>query len=68
VERQEVPNEEAAIHSLRACRRETMDCQETTEASLERKEPTSVDMESEAKHWEVLKEHSAVATDKALKK
>jgi hypothetical protein len=32
VERQEMPNEEAAIHSLRACQKEMMASQETMEA------------------------------------
>jgi hypothetical protein len=39
--RREVPNEETSIHSLRACRRETMACQEMTEAHLECNEPNS---------------------------
>jgi hypothetical protein len=68
VERQEIPNEEAAIHSLRACRRETMACQEMEEARLQCEDPTSVDMESKAKHRKVLKEHATVETDKALRK
>jgi hypothetical protein len=53
VERQ-MPIEEAAIHSLRACRKETMACQETTEARLECKEPTSEDMEPEMEHQEKM--------------
>jgi hypothetical protein len=32
VERQETPNEEIAIYSLRECRKETIACQGTTEA------------------------------------
>jgi hypothetical protein len=48
VERQKIPNKEAAIHSLRACSKEMMACQEMTEACLECEEPTSVDMETEA--------------------
>jgi hypothetical protein len=35
VEWQEIPNEEAAIHSLRACWKEKMACQGTMEACLE---------------------------------
>jgi hypothetical protein len=35
VERQETPNEDVAIYSLRECRKETMACQGTTEARLE---------------------------------
>jgi hypothetical protein len=60
VERQEVPNEEATVHSLSACWKETIACKETTEARLECEEPTSMDMESEAEHREVSKEHAAV--------
>jgi hypothetical protein len=40
VERQESPNKEVAIHSLRACRNERMACQETTKANPEKMEPT----------------------------
>jgi hypothetical protein len=68
VERQKIPNEEAAIHSLMACRKETMACQETMEALLECEEPTSVDMESEAEHWEVRKEDTIVKPVKGWKK
>jgi hypothetical protein len=68
VERQKISNEEAAIHFLRACRRETMACQKPTEARLECEENTSVDMKAEAKHWKISKEHAAVETDKALRK
>jgi hypothetical protein len=45
-----------------------MACKETTEAHLECEEPTSVDMESEAKHREVSKEHAAMETGKELRK
>jgi hypothetical protein len=55
VEWQEIPNEEAAVHFMREWRKEMMACQETTEAHLECKKPTSVDMESEVEHWEVPK-------------
>jgi hypothetical protein len=68
LEWQEIPNEEAAIHSLRACQIEMMACQETKEARLECKGPTSVDMESEAKHKKVSKEHAAMEIVKALRK
>jgi hypothetical protein len=59
---------EAAIHVLRAWRREMMACQEMMEAHLECKEPTSEDMESEAEHWEVPKEHATVETGRAPNK
>jgi hypothetical protein len=54
VELQEITNEKAAIHSLREWRKETMACQETTEARLECKEPTSEDMEPETEHQEKM--------------
>jgi hypothetical protein len=40
VERQEIPSEEADIHSLRACREERTACQGVTEANREKMEPT----------------------------
>jgi hypothetical protein len=36
---QEIPNEEVAIHSLRACRNERKACQEATKANPEKTEP-----------------------------
>lgn len=39
VERQEIPNEEFASHSLRACRYERTACQEATKANPEKMEP-----------------------------
>jgi hypothetical protein len=68
VERQKIPNEEAAIQSLRACRKETMACQETTEARLECEEPTLVDIESEAEHRDVSTEEAAVKSSGTMKK
>jgi RNA polymerase subunit RPABC4/transcription elongation factor Spt4 len=59
---------EAAIHSLRSWRKKTMTYQEMMEACLECKELTSKDMESEAKHWEVPKEHATVETGRAPNK
>jgi hypothetical protein len=43
VERQEIPNEEAAVHSMMAWQKETVSCQVTTEAWLDNEEPTSED-------------------------
>jgi hypothetical protein len=40
--------------NMNACRRETMACQETTEAHLECKEPTSEGMEPETVHQEKM--------------
>jgi hypothetical protein len=37
---QENLNKEAEIHSLRACRKEMMACQEATKANIEKMEPT----------------------------
>jgi hypothetical protein len=45
-----------------------MACQEMMLARLKCEEPTSVDMESEAEHCEVSKEHATVETGKALSK
>jgi hypothetical protein len=52
VEWQKIHNKEAAIHSLRAYRKEMMAYQETMEAHLECEEPTSVDVVSEVVHLE----------------
>jgi hypothetical protein len=46
VEQQEIPNEEVAIHSLKACQNKRTACQETTEAHVGCKEPTSADMKA----------------------
>jgi hypothetical protein len=43
-------------------------CLEKTEAFLERKKPTSLEVESEAVHEEVPKEEARVQTFGALKK
>jgi hypothetical protein len=45
-----------------------MTCQETTEARLECKEPTSEYMEFEAEHLEAPKKHAAVETGRAPNK
>jgi hypothetical protein len=66
VERQEIPNEEVVIHSLRACRKETAVSQEATEA--EKTEPDRAMMQSVADHQVAPKEHAAVETGKLLKK
>jgi hypothetical protein len=39
VERQKIPNEEATVHSPRACQSETASSQEATEANTEKTEP-----------------------------
>jgi hypothetical protein len=44
VERQEIPNEMIAIHSLMACRNERTACKETMGACLECEEPTPAGM------------------------
>jgi hypothetical protein len=54
VERQEIPNEEAAVHSMRAWRKETVVCQETMVVRLKCNEPTSEDMEPETEHQEKM--------------
>jgi hypothetical protein len=53
--------------SVNAWQKEMMVCQEATEASLENKEPTSVETESVAMREEVPKEEFAVKTVRALK-
>jgi hypothetical protein len=68
VERQEISNEEVAIHSLRACRSETAASQEATEADTEKTEPARGMMQSVAEHQVAPKEHATVETGKLLKK
>jgi hypothetical protein len=48
VERQKIPNEEVAIHSLRACRSETAASQEATKT-----EPDPGTMQSVEEHQEI---------------
>jgi hypothetical protein len=55
VERQEIPNEEVAVHSPRACRSETAVSQEATEANTEKTEPEPGMMQSIAEHQEIPK-------------
>jgi hypothetical protein len=47
LERQRVHNDETAIHSLNACRSETMECQQTTEERLEYEEPDLGDLKDD---------------------
>jgi hypothetical protein len=68
VEWQEIPKEEAAFHSLRACQKQRMSCRRTTETRLECEEPTSLDMESEVENREVLTEEAAVKFLEIIKK
>jgi hypothetical protein len=49
LERQRVHDEETAIHSLKACRSETIECLETTEVRLEYEKPASGDNEATKK-------------------
>jgi hypothetical protein len=51
---------EVSVHSMRAWRKEAMDCQQTTGAYLQSKEPASVQMESESELQEVTKEEATV--------
>jgi hypothetical protein len=55
VEQQEIPNEEAAFHSLRTCLSETAASQEDTET-----EPDPGKMQSVEEHQEIPKEEAAV--------
>jgi hypothetical protein len=63
VERQEIPNEEVAIHSLRTCRSETVASQEAMET-----EPDIGTMQSVEEHQEIPKEEAAVMPVGRLKK
>jgi hypothetical protein len=56
------------IAEMGAWRKETVACQEVTEACLESKEPTSEETESKLEHQEVPKEETAVETARTLKK
>jgi hypothetical protein len=61
VERQEIPKEEAAVHTMRAW-------QEETAASLEYKEPSPKEMESEVERRKVSTEEAAVKSSGLTKK
>jgi hypothetical protein len=60
VERQEIPNEEIAIHPLRGCRNEGRACQETMEARLEQDKPASADKTPEVAHNQEVPRENAV--------
>jgi hypothetical protein len=64
---QRYAHQETLGASVNVWRKETTVYQEATEACLESKKPTSVEMESEAEHEEVLKEEAAVEAYGALK-
>jgi hypothetical protein len=68
VGRQKIPNEEVAVHSLRACRSETVASQETTEADTEQNEPDKGMMQSIAEYLVARKEDSVVKPVKGRKK
>jgi hypothetical protein len=51
---------DAWIAEMGAWRNKMVACQETMKACLESKEPTSLEVESEAKHEEVPKEEAAL--------
>jgi hypothetical protein len=56
------------LAEMRTWRKETTACQDATEAFLESKKPTSLEVESKAEHDEVPKEEAAVETFGASKK
>jgi enoyl-[acyl-carrier-protein] reductase (NADH) len=58
MEQQEIPNEEAAVHTMRAWQQETMACQEMMEANPEKEEPSPEEMESEVECQEVPMENA----------
>jgi hypothetical protein len=68
MEQQEISNENAAIHSLRACRSETAAFQEATEGDTEKTEPDPGIMQSVREHQEVTKEDAAVMPVGGLRK
>jgi hypothetical protein len=68
VEWQKIPNEEVAVHSLRACRSETAASQETTEADTEKTEPDRGMMQSVVEHQVAPKEDAIVKSAKGRKK
>jgi hypothetical protein len=58
--RKEIQSGQAEMRSrVNAWREEMMGCEGKMEAHLECEEPTSVDMEPEAAHWEIHKEGAA---------
>jgi hypothetical protein len=63
VEHQEIPKEEAAVHSMRAWQKETVACQETMETRLAFKELTSDDMGPETEHDEKMDARMAEIKD-----
>jgi hypothetical protein len=68
MERQKIPNEEVAVHSLRACRSETAASQEATEANTEKTEPDRGMRQTVAEHQVALKEDAVVKPVKGRKK
>jgi ABC-type enterochelin transport system substrate-binding protein len=64
---QRYAHQETMRASVNAWRKETTAYQEATEACLESKEPTSVEMKCEAEHEEVHEEETAVEAYGALK-
>jgi hypothetical protein len=53
VKRQEIPTEEPTVHSMTEWQKETVSCQETTEAFPEKKEPNPDDGEADVELREV---------------
>jgi hypothetical protein len=68
VERRKIPNEEIAVHSLRACRSETTAAQEASEANTEKTEPDRGMMLSVAEHRVALMEDAVVKPVNGRKK
>jgi hypothetical protein len=61
-------NECLVRKKMKTWRKEMTACQEATEASLESKEPTSVEIQPVVVHEEVPKAQAAVKTVRALKR
>jgi hypothetical protein len=68
LERQKIPNEKVAVHSLRARRSEAAASQETMEADTEKIEPDRRLMQSVAEHQVAPKEDAIVKPVKGRKK
>jgi hypothetical protein len=67
-ERQKIPNEEDAVHSLRACRSEKAASQEAAGVNTEKTEPDTGKMQSVTEHQVALKEDALVKPVKGRKK
>jgi hypothetical protein len=68
MKRQEIPKEEAAVHSMRAWQIDTMACQEMMEANPEEEEPSPEEMEFEVYRQEIPMENAVEKPVRGRKK